>query len=81
VRINSVNPGVIVTDVHRKSGMSEQQYVEVKWNQSEKITRNVAQPIFCQSECILKKAAGSKRSLDGRKFAQSGHPEWSRSVT
>jgi len=27
VRINSVNPGVIVTDVHKKSGMSEIQLV------------------------------------------------------
>ena len=27
VRINSVNPGVIVTDVHKKSGMSELQWV------------------------------------------------------
>jgi len=25
VRVNSVNPGVIVTDVHKRSGMSQQQ--------------------------------------------------------
>ena len=26
VRVNSVNPGVIVTSVHRTSGMNEEQY-------------------------------------------------------
>jgi NAD(P)-dependent dehydrogenase (short-subunit alcohol dehydrogenase family) len=29
VRVNSVNPGVIVTDIHRRGGMSEEQYQKV----------------------------------------------------
>jgi NAD(P)-dependent dehydrogenase (short-subunit alcohol dehydrogenase family) len=30
VRVNSVNPGVIVTDIHRRGGMSEEQYQQVR---------------------------------------------------
>jgi NAD(P)-dependent dehydrogenase (short-subunit alcohol dehydrogenase family) len=29
VRVNSVNPGVIVTNIHRRAGMSEEAYKEV----------------------------------------------------
>jgi len=28
IRVNSVNPGVIVTNIHRRAGMDEQQYQE-----------------------------------------------------
>lgn len=28
VRVNSVNPGVIVTDIHKQAGMNEEQYQE-----------------------------------------------------
>ena len=30
VRVNAVNPGVIVTDVHRRSGMTDDQYAKVR---------------------------------------------------
>jgi NAD(P)-dependent dehydrogenase (short-subunit alcohol dehydrogenase family) len=29
VRINAVNPGVIVTEIHKRGGMSEQDYQQV----------------------------------------------------
>jgi NAD(P)-dependent dehydrogenase (short-subunit alcohol dehydrogenase family) len=29
VRVNAVNPGVIVTDIHKRGGMSEQDYEQV----------------------------------------------------
>jgi NAD(P)-dependent dehydrogenase (short-subunit alcohol dehydrogenase family) len=29
VRVNAVNPGVIVTDIHKRGGMSEQDYQQV----------------------------------------------------
>jgi NAD(P)-dependent dehydrogenase (short-subunit alcohol dehydrogenase family) len=29
VRVNAVNPGVILTDIHRRGGMSEQAYQQV----------------------------------------------------
>lgn len=29
VRVNAVNPGVIVTDVHRRAGMSDSDYTQV----------------------------------------------------
>ena len=29
VRVNSVNPGVIITDIHRRSGMKEEDYKKV----------------------------------------------------
>ncbi len=30
VRVNSVNPGVIVTNIHRRAGQTEEQYAKVK---------------------------------------------------
>ena len=30
VRVNAVNPGVIKTDVHLRSGMTQEAYAEVK---------------------------------------------------
>lgn len=30
VRINAVNPGVIVTEVHKRSGMTDEQYTKVR---------------------------------------------------
>lgn len=30
VRVNAVNPGVIVTEVHKRGGMSEEQYAKVR---------------------------------------------------
>lgn len=29
VRVNAVNPGVIVTEVHKRGGMSEDEYAQV----------------------------------------------------
>jgi NAD(P)-dependent dehydrogenase (short-subunit alcohol dehydrogenase family) len=29
VRVNAVNPGVIVTEIHKRGGMSEQDYQQV----------------------------------------------------
>jgi len=29
VRVNSVNPGVIVTNLHKRAGQSEEQYAKV----------------------------------------------------
>lgn len=31
VRVNAVNPGVIVTDIHKRAGMSEKEYAEVRF--------------------------------------------------
>ena len=32
VRVNAVNPGVIVTDIHKRAGMSQKEYEEVRYN-------------------------------------------------
>lgn len=29
VRVNAVNPGVIITEVHKRAGMSDEQYEKV----------------------------------------------------
>lgn len=34
VRVNAVNPGVIVTDVHKRAGMNEESYAKVSTVQS-----------------------------------------------
>ena len=31
VRVNAVNPGVIVTEIHRRAGMDEEKYKAVSW--------------------------------------------------
>jgi NAD(P)-dependent dehydrogenase (short-subunit alcohol dehydrogenase family) len=34
VRVNSVNPGVVITDIHRRAGQTEEQYTKVLLNLS-----------------------------------------------
>jgi NAD(P)-dependent dehydrogenase (short-subunit alcohol dehydrogenase family) len=39
VRVNAVNPGVIVTEVHKRSGMNDEAYA--------KVLSNIAFFLFC----------------------------------
>ena len=35
VRVNAVNPGVIITSIHRRAGMSPEKYKEVRMERNE----------------------------------------------
>jgi len=72
VRVNAVNPGVVVTDVHRRAGMSEQAYTEFlkRGEQTHALGRvatadEVARAIFFLSTAESSFTTGHLLSVDG----------------
>jgi NAD(P)-dependent dehydrogenase (short-subunit alcohol dehydrogenase family) len=72
VRVNAVNPGVIVTDVHKRGGMSDEQYEQFLENCKE--THAIGRPGTAEevASAIAFLASGSSAFTTGTLFSVDG---------
>jgi NAD(P)-dependent dehydrogenase (short-subunit alcohol dehydrogenase family) len=72
VRVNAVNPGVVVTEIHKRGGMSEEQY-EAFLERSKQThplgrvgqTNEIAELVFFLASDRASWITGSTYSIDG----------------